>query len=601
MADIFVSYATEDRERIRPLVEALRAEGWSVWWDRNLVAGPSFDDNIEEALDAARCVVVAWSEHSIKSRWCRTEANEGLERQILVPLLIDDVRPPLAFRSSQSASLLGWPQDHGEMDALLSGIRQCLGVSTSAIAEAASEMKSIAVLPFVNMSSDSEQEYFVDGITEDLIDRLAKHSRLRVIARTSSFYFKNRADDVREIGARLGVTHLVEGSVRRVGKKIRVTAQLVRTHDGGHEWSDQYDHELEDVFALQDEITKDVTRQLTDLLVEPATTYQPIPEAYDEYLRGQAWLRRSSFKAAQRARSFFDRAFEADPSYAEACAAAARALLMERYYGFENVLKPLELAADYVNKALALDPNLAFALVQKARVLAELDFDIQASLDLLGEVLNREPDKDEALSAAITVYLFAGRSDLAELAARKLIQIDPISDEGNSWLFFLLGQQGRLDEAQEVGEALLALEPDNRPDANMASLMLRQGRLDESLTFIEEHGLQKSMQACTVYARAGRRDDIEKVIAGIEPRAGGKVMLTHCYALLGDIDGVQRALNEAIDGHDPVLWHLVPQGPLHEEVNIDGIKLGTIYNGPEVQKILRQVNLDQESIRRLRV
>ena len=102
-------------------------------------------------------MVVAWSEHSVKSRWCRTEANEGLERQILVPLRIDDVRPPLAFRSSQTASLNGWPREPGELDALLSGIRQCLGVSASASAEPDSEMKSIAVLPFVNMSSDPEQ------------------------------------------------------------------------------------------------------------------------------------------------------------------------------------------------------------------------------------------------------------------------------------------------------------------------------------------------------------------------------------------------------------------------------------------------------------
>jgi adenylate cyclase len=99
------------------------------------------------------------------------------------------------------------------------------------------------------MSSDPEQEYFVDGITEDLIDRLTKHSSLRVIARTSSFYFKNRADDVREIGTRLGVTHLVEGSVRRVGKKVRISAQLVRTRDGVRDWSERYDRELEDVFC----------------------------------------------------------------------------------------------------------------------------------------------------------------------------------------------------------------------------------------------------------------------------------------------------------------------------------------------------------------
>ena len=107
MADIFVSYASEDRARIEPLVAALQAEGWSIWWDKELVAGPSFNEKIEEALDHARCVVVAWSSHSVKSRWCQDEANEGLQREALVPICIDDVRPPLGFRSAQTASLAG--------------------------------------------------------------------------------------------------------------------------------------------------------------------------------------------------------------------------------------------------------------------------------------------------------------------------------------------------------------------------------------------------------------------------------------------------------------------------------------------------------------
>jgi len=127
MADIFVSYSATDRRRIEPLVAVLQEQGWSVWWDRDLVAGPSFDEKIEEALESARCVVVAWSSNSVQSRWVRTEANEGLERGILVPLRIEEVRPPLAFRSSQTASLVDWPADSGELDKVISGIEECLG------------------------------------------------------------------------------------------------------------------------------------------------------------------------------------------------------------------------------------------------------------------------------------------------------------------------------------------------------------------------------------------------------------------------------------------------------------------------------------------
>ena len=122
MADVFLSYASEDRERIEPLVKRLEAEGWSVWWDRALIVGPSFEEKIEEALADACCVVVAWSEHSVRSRWCRAEAAEGIERNILVPVLIDDVRPPLQFRGSHTASLLGWPDGEHDLSPLLSGI-----------------------------------------------------------------------------------------------------------------------------------------------------------------------------------------------------------------------------------------------------------------------------------------------------------------------------------------------------------------------------------------------------------------------------------------------------------------------------------------------
>jgi len=600
MADIFFSYAAEDRDRIEPLVKALQGEGWSVWWDRELVAGPSFDEKIEEELDAARCVVVAWSKNSIKSRWCRTEANEGLERQVLVPMTIDEVRPPLAFRSSQTASLNGWPQEPGELDALLSGIRQCLGVSSRVSTKPDSEMKSIAVLPFVNMSSDPEQEYFVDGLTEDLIDRLAKHASLRVIARTSSFYFKNRADDVRAIGARLGVTHLVEGSVRRVGTKIRITAQLVRTDDGSHEWSEHYDRELEDVFTLQDEITKEVTHQLTNLLIQPATTYQPKPEAYDEYLKGQTWLRKYSYSGSKRARSFFDRAIDADPCYAEAYAAAAGASLMEGLYSVEDEPEPLERAEDYVAKALSLDRHLATALLGKAKILRQRHFDHQGALNLLREVFSRDPNLWEAHLCATHLYEIAGRCDLAEDSARKIIQMDPMNITGYVNLSFLCLVLGRLDEAENAMDTVLAMEPDHTlTKSNMLILKARQGRIDEGLAFIEKHGLQNYATACFVYAAAGRRDEIERVIAVMEARSGFKTGIAQCYALLGDLKSVLRCLKQAIDNHDELIFHLT--GPYHECIDIEGIKLGTMYDSEEVQELLTQANLDKESIRRLEI
>ena len=122
MVDIFVSYSSVDLDRVLPLVAALEAEGWNVWWDRELVTGDSFDEEIENALEVASCIVVVWSQESINSRWVRAEANEGLERRILIPVLIDPVRPPLVFRSSQTANLIGWPAESGQIEMVIAAI-----------------------------------------------------------------------------------------------------------------------------------------------------------------------------------------------------------------------------------------------------------------------------------------------------------------------------------------------------------------------------------------------------------------------------------------------------------------------------------------------
>lgn len=161
MADIFLSYASEDRDKVTSLVETMEEQGWSVCWDREIHAGSRFDQVIEEEVNNASCVVVVWSNHSIKSRWVRDEANEGLERDILVPLRVDDVRLPMGFRAAQTANLIGWPAQRGEIDTLLFRVRALLGNSSATPSvRAAPRENTIAVLPFTNMSADPDQEYF---------------------------------------------------------------------------------------------------------------------------------------------------------------------------------------------------------------------------------------------------------------------------------------------------------------------------------------------------------------------------------------------------------------------------------------------------------
>src|SRR5437867_12069146 len=192
---------------------------------------------------------------------------------------------------------------------------------------------SIAVLPFTNMSGDPEQEYFSDGITEDLITDLSKLSGLFVIARNSVFTYKGRAVDVGEVSRRLGVRYLVEGSVRKAGNRVRINAQLVNATTGGHLWAERYDRELQDIFALQDEVTQKIVFALKVMLTpDEQVRFRQAPtnnlDAYDSFLRGQAYFWRFTGEANTQARQMFERAIELDPQYAGAYAILSRTYLI---------------------------------------------------------------------------------------------------------------------------------------------------------------------------------------------------------------------------------------------------------------------------------
>ena len=303
MADVFVSYTTSDRDRVARLVEALQTAGLSVWWDRGIDVGSTFDREIERELDGAGCVVVVWSNASVDSEWVRNEAFEAQSRNALVPILIDDVKPPLAFRRAQTAKMIQWPTSAGEFDAMLRAIHgrlakmplpaelqpsQTHGASHTT---ADTNAPSIAVLPLSNVSPDPEQVHFVDGLTIELIHRLSRIPNLRVAGQASSFAYKNRPVSYAEVGRTLGVAHLLEGSVRRAGDQLRVTVELVSTANGFHLWSADFDRKLDDVFAIQREVSEAVADALSvklrgDSLELLGSTSNA--SAHSHYLRGNA-------------------------------------------------------------------------------------------------------------------------------------------------------------------------------------------------------------------------------------------------------------------------------------------------------------------------
>ena len=275
MADVFVSYARVDKARVAPIVAAIEAQGWSVWWDPEIAAGQLFDDQIEAQLAAAKCVLVVWTPTSVASRWVRGEAREAADRGILVPVRFEEARLPMDVRALHTTDLDKWADDprsppFQEVLRALGGMmaRNAAPRAESALsgapAEAApkSSRVSICVLPFANMSGDAEQEYFSDGISEDIITDLSKVSSLAVVSRNTAFSFKGRSVDIAQIGRQLKVAYVLEGSVRKAAGRVRITAQLIEVSKDNHVWAERYDRDLSDIFALQDEISQAIVKAL---------------------------------------------------------------------------------------------------------------------------------------------------------------------------------------------------------------------------------------------------------------------------------------------------------------------------------------------------
>lgn len=424
MSRIFLSYARDDVDAARELADALAQAGHDVWWDRHLHGGSRFAKEIDRALKDAEAVVVLWSEAALDSAWVQDEAAEARDSERLVPVAIGSVKPPLGFRQFQTIDLGSW-NGRGPPDALnelLSAIERTCGTDRHDEKAAASDTKdraqqnaSICVLPFANMSGESEQEYFSDGISEDIITDLSNVSALSVVARNTSFTFKGASLDVKEVVEKLGVTHVLEGSVRKAGNRVRITAQLIDGAKGDHVWAARYDRDLTDIFEIQDEISKAIVEALKVKLlpaekkaIESRGTSDV--EAYNLYLMArQQWIS-GTVGNPRREEAIVRLCRQAtllDPDYAQAWALMAIAQLELRFVhgGDENALAAAE-------RALEINPALPEAHCIKARYLEE-----------------------------------EGKAEEAERQIRTALKLDPDSWEVNREVARMLFRHGRIEDA----------------------------------------------------------------------------------------------------------------------------------------------------------
>ena len=317
---------------------------------------------------------------------------------------------------------------------------------------------SIAVLPFVDMSQAGDQEYFSDGLSEELLNQLAQLPQLRVIARTSSFSFKGRQVDVATIAEALDVAHVLEGSVRRSGNRLRVTAQLIRASDSTHLWSQTYDRALADVFELQDEISREIVAALKVKLLpsqQIANTQRTgNTEAYEAYLRGMQANREAGEAAARQAVDAFEHAIELDPGYANAHAGLALAYNVAADYTDSPARRAGEFAkaTAAAGKAIALAPDLSAGFMARGILRNLMEWDWQGASSDFEHALSLDPGDPATLAAYSHVLFFSGQHDRAIAMLRRAAALDPLS----SPVWFNLGVA--LAHAGQPADARLALQ-----------------------------------------------------------------------------------------------------------------------------------------------
>ena len=430
MADVFISYSRRDKARVAPLVAAIEAMGWSVWWDPEIVPGQEFDRQIDAELGIAAAVLVVWTRDSVESRWVRGEAREAAERGILVPVRLDDATLPIDVRALHTIDLddsregARSPQVQEMLHALGALIARRRALQPGApqadpqpsTAVAGPPRVGICVLPFANMSGDAEQAYFSDGITEDIITELSRWRMLAVRSRAASFRYRGVAVDVRQVARELQVRFIVEGSVRRMGERVRITAQLIDAEVGNHVWAEKFDCALDEIFTVQDQVVRTIVSTLVGRVqacdAERARRKPPASlAAYECVLQGNA-LPWDEPEGCAKATRLFEQAIALDPDYG-----LAHALLAAMRYG--------QWYDDPVDSDAALHEALALATRG-----VELD-----------------PDESTCHSILAQVYHLHRAFDLSLQHIRRAVELNPTNQWNMADMGMMLIYAGEAEEA----------------------------------------------------------------------------------------------------------------------------------------------------------
>ena len=547
----FLSYARGDQEHAERLATALGQAGVDVWRDTLIEGGAEFTKSIEAAINRADAVVVAWSQRAVGSDWVFDEASRGRDLHKLVSVLLDGTEPPLGFRRYQTIDLQPWlaGEDTRAIDRIVAGIvsaarhecateappvvrrdagtaalspvgtaatrlsrrralRLSAGLAVGVIAGFAawrsgvlhrllpSRGNSVAVLPFSNLSGDPGQEYFSDGLAEEVRATLARDVRLLVVAQASSAQFKDRDTNATSIAEQLGVAYLLSGSVRRSGEVVRVTADLIDGDSGFSRWSQTFERRIDDIFAVQREIATTVADALVarvegdNAAVESRDTEHPAAggttnmAAYDAYLRGRALYDLSVDEASERAAlAQFDTAITLDSHYAAAHAARARTLtaIANQYGDVASRGRLYDDAVVSAERAIELAPQLADAYSTLGYTLFQGRLDARGARDPFERSAKLGTGEATVLARYAQYSARIGNDDAAVPTMKRALMLDPLNPLIYRAAASIEYAARRYAESLPALRQALTMNPKmSRAHAAIGDALLMLGRLDEA-------------------------------------------------------------------------------------------------------------------------
>jgi adenylate cyclase len=566
MSEIFISYARSTAKEAQVVTEALRALGYSVWRDDDLPVHRSYADVIEERLRSAKAVVVIWSVEAAKSQWVRAEADLARQAGTLIQLNIDGVIPPMPFNQIQCADLANWTGDKEHP-----GWRKILGSVAELIARAepvrrardpmgSSATPLLAVLAFDNLSGDPELAYFSDGVSQEILDTVARGSDVKVIARSSSFQFRGPHKAVRKVASELRATHLLDGSVRRAGARVRVSAQLVDCASEITLWSSRFDRALDDVFALQDEIALAVAEALKVTFTPTTPVGRIDPAVYERYLKAKdqgLGAQNLGLSLTERAQ-LLEEVVAAAPQFAAGWAwlGQMRALLArgaERGMQFKRKRAEALVALD---KAIVLDPRLPTPYIALTQLEPEGVF-LRRWRHVL-KSLEVAPDHADSLTLAGHFSFTVGWAGDALAYGRRAYELDPLHPMAAQGYASAIWACGDTDGARRLLLGFRAKRPaDVGLNLNLVNLAIfsRDWRaFDDAETFASANGhkVDPVMRAALAFGHAVRGEDaaypgllLQTVERELERTGTAPLQLLNVLCELGHTDEVFGAVERA--------------------------------------------------------